>query len=47
MRKQFVQCDSRRDAYKECPWASKVTKVKDGFVCFESVNDYKLFKTQR
>lgn len=47
MRTQFVQVKYRYQAIKECSWASKVAKVVGGFYCFESVEDYKIWKNQK
>lgn len=46
MRKQFVECGSFSEAYDECPWANEVIKVYGGFQCFESLNDYVIWKMQ-
>ena len=47
MRKQFVECKTKGQAAKSCPWASKIAKVYGGFMCFESVDDYRIWKNQR
>lgn len=46
MRTKFVECKTRYQAKKECPWVSTIVKVCDGFMCFESVDDYKIWKGQ-
>lgn len=46
MRTQFVQGD-RTDAENECPWASVILGVIGGFMCFESVDDYKVWAGQK
>lgn len=43
MRKEFVQCMSKKEAVKECPWTSEIRKAVGGFWCFESVSDAKLW----
>jgi hypothetical protein len=47
MRKEFVECKSRKTAYKRCPWACAVVKVNGGYMCFESATDYDNFKGQK
>ena len=47
MRTQFVEEESRYQAKKQCPWASRTAKVCGGFMCFESVDDYKTWKNQK
>lgn len=34
MRVKFVECGTRYQAAKDCPWATKIAKVCDGFMCF-------------
>lgn len=43
MRSQFVHVKTRREAVKLCPWALYIKKVEDGYACFESFDDYKIF----
>lgn len=47
MRQQFVQCKYYYQAKHECPWAVKVRKVTDGYICFESWTDYDTWKNQK
>lgn len=47
MKIEFVQCETRYQAQKECPWASKIAKVCEGYYCFESVEDYKIWRNQK
>lgn len=47
MRIEFVECKYRYQALKECPWASKIVKVFCGYKCFESLDDYKIWKNQK
>ena len=47
MRVKFVQTKSRYQAKKACLWAIKTAKVCGGFICFESVTDYKIWKKQK
>ena len=47
MKTQFIETGSRYQAKKQCPWAIKTAKVCGGFICFESVTDYKIWKNQK
>lgn len=47
MRKQFVECSSRSQAAKACPWAAVIIKVDGGYMCFESVNDADTWSAQK
>ena len=47
MRIQFCEVKTRYSARKECPWASRITKCVDGFMCFESISDYKVWNNQK
>ena len=47
MRTQFVETESRYKAKKQCPWASRTAKVCDGFMCFESITDFEIWKNQK
>ncbi len=47
MRKQFIECKTRRRAIQECPWASYILKVDGGYQCFESIDDYNIFINQQ
>ena len=46
MRTQFVQTESAKDARKSCPWQSRIAKVCGGYMCFESIDDYKVWNNQ-
>lgn len=46
MKTKFVS-GSRYIAAKVCPWASRISKVVGGFMCFESVADYETWKNQK
>lgn len=41
MKKQFVKCKTYRTAFKRCSWAKRVLKIESGFICYESVEEYK------
>lgn len=47
MRAKYVECKYLYQALKECPWASKVVKSCDGYMCFESWTDYEVWKKQK
>ena len=44
MKKKFVMVGSRQLAKKRCSWAVKIVKTEGGFIVFESVDDYKVWK---
>ena len=46
MRIEFVK-GSLYIAKKTCPWACKIVKVIDGYKCFESWEDLKIWKNQK
>lgn len=47
MRTLFVESKCKKTALKQAPWASIIIKVQDGFMCFESYDDYFNFKNQK
>ena len=47
MRTKFTQSKTRYRAQKDCPWASVITKVVDGYICFESRSEYEIWKKQK
>jgi len=47
MRITFVERKSRATARRHCPWAAKICKVEGGFLCFESLADYRIWRMQR
>lgn len=47
MRQQFIECASRKTAYRRAPWASIVMKVYGGFIAFEDWKDYYTAKRQK
>ena len=47
MRKETILNKSRYMAKKECPWATIVVKVYGGYICFESITDYEIWKNQK
>lgn len=47
VRTDFIECAYYYQAKNACSWASKIAKVLGGFMCFESVDDYKTWKNQK
>lgn len=47
MRREFVRCRSRATAKRRCPWAAVIARVCDGFIAFESADDYDAWRRQR
>lgn len=47
MRKQFIDCKTRRAALKACPWACDAVKVYGGYLCFECAADLATYRAQR
>lgn len=32
---------------RQCPWATKIVKVSRGYVAFESIEEWRIWKRQR
>lgn len=47
MRTVFIECKSRSTAKRRAPWAAVITKVDGGFMAFESVSDYEMWRNQK
>jgi len=47
MRKEFIEVATRIEAEKYAPWAATITKVEGGWQAFESLVDYKVWKSQK
>ena len=47
MRTELVQTNVKKEALKECPWASKAVRVFGGYMCFESIDDHNTWKNQK
>lgn len=47
MRKQLIEAKTAAQARKLAPWAAKVVKVGGGYMAFESVEDYRVWKKQK
>jgi hypothetical protein len=46
MRMQFTRVKTRYSARKLCPWAAIIAKAEGGFMCFESISDYRIWRSQ-
>ena len=47
MKQQFVEAKSKKEAQKLFSWAEKVVKVDGGYHCFESYQDFLVWKKQK
>lgn len=47
MRKQFIECKTRRTAARQAPWAAAIIKVDGGYLAFESAADAATARNQR
>lgn len=47
MKIQFIAATSRYQAYKAMPWAVRIRKVCDGYIGYESINDYYMHTHQK
>jgi hypothetical protein len=47
MRTIFINVACRKTAKKRAPWAAIITKVNAGFLAFESVKDFKIWKLNK
>lgn len=48
MRTYFTKTKERKKAIDECPFMpAKIAKVYEGYILFESENDYKTWKNQK
>jgi hypothetical protein len=43
---QFVECKSPIIAARRCPWAAKIVRVGNGYIAFESIDDYRKQKAK-
>jgi hypothetical protein len=46
MRIEFIRCKNRKTAKRKYPWALKIVKVPEGFMCFELYEDYEAWKNK-
>jgi hypothetical protein len=47
MRVELSSARTIRQAEKQFPWSVKIVKVKGGWLCFESYNDFLLWNTRK
>ena len=47
MRKEFIECKARGTAKRQAPWAAKIVKVEGGYMAFESIDDFEVWKRQK
>lgn len=47
MRTKLVECKNRKTAKKKAYWAAVIAKCEGGYMCFESVADYEIWKKQK
>jgi len=47
MRSEFIICKTRKTAINRAPWASIIIKVDGGYLAFESITDYAVWKNQK
>lgn len=47
MRREFIEVKSRKTAKKRAPWASRIAAVCGGFLAFESIYDYTVWRATK
>jgi hypothetical protein len=47
MKIKFIMTNKKSEAVEQCPWSSKIVKVHGGYLCFESLTDYTVWKNQK
>lgn len=47
MRTEFIPFVTRKEAVKQMPWAAKIVHVCGGYMGFESIYDYEVWKNQK
>lgn len=47
MRKTFIECKSRGTAQRKAPWAAIISKVEGGYMAFESLGDWQVWRGQK
>ena len=45
--KTLIECKTRKTAIRRAPWAAKIVKVEGGYMAFEYVTDYEVWKNQQ
>jgi hypothetical protein len=43
---EFVEAVAKPEAFKACPWAIRAFKVGNGYICFESASEYRVWRDQ-
>lgn len=46
MRQQYCEVLNEDQARTLCQWACKIVKTEGGYLCFESIIDYEIWKDQ-
>jgi len=46
MRQIFIEVETEEEAYDYAPWASEIVEVEGGFMAFESITDFEIWKKQ-
>jgi hypothetical protein len=47
MKIKLIEVTTRNAAKNAAPWAAKIAKVCGGYMAFESVTDYAIWKNQK
>lgn len=47
MKKKFIQVKNYPKAKEQAPWTTVISKVKGGYMAFESYTDYNIWKKQK
>lgn len=47
MRKEFIECKTRRTAVRRAPWAAEIIKCDGGYMAFESAADADAWRGQK
>jgi hypothetical protein len=47
MRTEMIDCNTRKQAVKQAPWAAVIVKVCGGYKAFESASDAAIFRNQK
>jgi hypothetical protein len=45
--KRFIACKKRKTAEKRAPWASFIAKCDGGYMAFEFMSDYDLWRNEQ
>ena len=47
MRRELIECKTRKTAAKRAPWAAELVKVEGGWMAFESFQDAQTWRSQK